>query len=103
MSTDLPPGPPPTGPLSRRFTGPSTSSGLARASTIKGWVRDHLSLDDTTTVVVSELTCAETDCPPIETVIAVMDTDGTRKVTIHKPLAEITGDDVAAALHPDGT
>ncbi|MSO51796.1 MAG: hypothetical protein EXQ51_05165 [Acidobacteria bacterium] len=49
------------------------SSPEARAH-VKKWVFSALSLDPATvTVMVTELACLEPGCPPLETVIAVMD------------------------------
>jgi hypothetical protein len=38
---------------------------------LKQWVREELDLPEDTTVVVSELTCTEPGCPPLETVVSV--------------------------------
>ncbi len=52
---------------------PPRSSREARAR-VKEWVFSALALDrDTVAVMVTELTCLEPGCPPLETVIAVMD------------------------------
>ena len=60
---------------------------------VKRWVREHLALDDAT-LVVSELACTEPGCPPIETVIAVLDVGHQQTWKLHKPLAEVDEADI---------
>ena len=63
---------------------------------VKDWVREALHLGDDTTLMVTELRCTEPDCPPVETVIALMEiTQPGRQYKMHKPLAQITRDDIA--------
>jgi hypothetical protein len=46
-------------------------------------------------VMVSELRCAEDDCPDVETVIAVLGEPGkARKHKLLKSMSEVTRDDV---------
>jgi hypothetical protein len=62
---------------------------------IKAWVRAHWDLPEETTVMVTELECREPGCPPIETVIAVLEGPGkTRQYKIHKTAAEVIRQDV---------
>jgi hypothetical protein len=66
---------------------------------LKETVRALLALDDDTAVMVRQLTCAEPGCPPLETVVAVLPMDGAaRRWTLHRSAAEITEDDLRAAL-----
>lgn len=58
-----------------------------RATEVADLVRLHLDLPDAA-VTVSQLTCREPGCPPVETVIAVLATPA-RRWTIHRPLTEI--------------
>jgi hypothetical protein len=53
------------------------------------------------TVLIAELACTEPGCPPIETVIALLSEDGKTQHKVHKPVDEVTLDDVRAALDPD--
>ncbi len=53
------------------------------------------------TVLVAELACTEPGCPPIETMIALLDDGGRTQHKVHKPVAEVTLDDVRAALVGD--
>lgn len=64
---------------------------------IKQWVVDRFQLSDEVTVMVTELQCTEEGCPPLETVIAILEGPGqTRQYKLHKALAEVTPSDVAA-------
>lgn len=62
---------------------------------IKQWVREVMGLSDDVVVMVSELRCAEDDCPDVETVIAVLGEPGTaRRHKLLKPMSEVTRNDV---------
>jgi hypothetical protein len=47
-----------------------------QAERIKSWARRLWALPDETTVMVTELECREPGCPPIETVLAVLEGPG---------------------------
>lgn len=67
----------------------------AQMERIKIWARTTWALSDDATIMVTELECREPGCPPIETVIALL--EGPGKITqhkIHKPAAEILLSDV---------
>ncbi|MER7372451.1 hypothetical protein [Streptomyces lanatus] len=66
-------------------------------------MRTLLGLDDDTAVMVRQLTRTEPDCPPVETVVAVLPMDGAaRRWTLHQLADQITKDDLRAALlNPD--
>ena len=49
---------------------------------------------------VAEIACAEADCPDTETVIAVFLDDARKEFRIYKPVAEVTGADIAIACQP---
>lgn len=62
---------------------------------IKQWVREVMALPEEVVVMVSELRCAEDDCPDVETVIAVLGEPGTaRRHKLLKPMNEVTHNDV---------
>ena len=62
---------------------------------IKRWVREAWVLSSEATVMVTELECREPGCPPIETVLALLEGPGkTRQYKIHKSAAEISRADV---------
>ncbi|MEW6248434.1 MAG: hypothetical protein AB1555_17250 [Nitrospirota bacterium] len=66
-----------------------------QADRIKSWARARWGLSDETTVMVTELECREPGCPPIETVIAVLEGPGqVRQYKIHKSAGEVRRRDV---------
>lgn len=79
-----------------RPLGAGTSDGVR----VKAWVRDILALPESSTVMVAELACTEPGCPPLETVVAILDAGRTTKHTIHRPMAEVTEADIRALLSP---
>ncbi|WP_051823095.1 hypothetical protein [Streptomyces sp. NRRL S-1448] len=76
-----------------------------RTAEVKESVRRLLGLEEDAAVVVRELACSDEDCPPLETVIAVLPMDGTpRRWTLHRPVSDITEEDLRALLarEPEG-
>lgn len=75
-------------------------AGATRSADIKGWARAALGLPDEAVVLVTELRCAEPGCPPLETVIAVLDdgAGGRVQVRLHAPIAALVEADVVGAL-----
>lgn len=70
---------------------------------VKDWAAANFALAKDVTVMVTELRCTEEGCPPIETVIAILDTPGSpRQYKVYKPMAEVTADDVAAVASGSG-
>ena len=68
----------------------------ALAQRIKAWVAEALRLGNETTLMVIEMRCTTPDCPPVKTVIALMETaQPAHQYKIHKPLVHITYEDVA--------
>jgi len=65
---------------------------------VKEWVREMLGLAEDVAVTVMQLNCAEEDCPDVETVVGVLEPGVQRKFKVFKPLAEVTRDDLAAAM-----
>jgi hypothetical protein len=66
-----------------------------RASEIKKQVVAELGLAEDATVMVTELTCSEEGCPPIETVIAVFQSAKPKiQFKMHRSLADITAHDI---------
>lgn len=69
------------------------------AGKVKDWARRILDLDDEAIVMISELQCREENCPPIETVIAVMDAGREKRMfKIHKAIDELTEKEVEEAI-----
>lgn len=77
---------------------PNDPSVINSARAIKSWVRAVRTLPDEAVVSVSELACHVPGCPPKETVILVMLGTETVQVSIHKPMTDVTEDDVAHAI-----
>lgn len=53
-------------------------------------------------IMINELKCTEPGCPPVETVIALLEScqgKEPRKVKIYKPLIDVTGNDVREAFN----
>jgi len=68
-----------------------------QVSAIKGWAREAFGLGDDVTVLVSELTCTEPGCPPLETVVALLRGPGDQaQHKLYKGVAEVTRDDLVA-------
>jgi hypothetical protein len=72
-----------------------SSRSSERSNEIKAQVAAALGLDEAATVMVSELTCMEEGCAPIETVIAVFRPAMEKlQFRLHRPIAEITAQDI---------
>ena len=69
----------------------------AQLQQLKAWVYDTLSLDESVPVSISQLTCTEPGCSPLETVIAVM-TQPPQTYKIHQPAVELTQDTIVQTL-----
>ncbi|WP_234425836.1 hypothetical protein [Streptomyces kebangsaanensis] len=66
---------------------------------LKKTVRVLLGLDADTAVMVRRLACTEPGCPPLQTVVAVLPTEGeARRRPLHRPAYQITEDDLRTAL-----
>ena len=65
----------------------------AKVKQVKTWIAEILNLDEQVAISLNQLTCRESDCPPIETVIVVME-KVSRQYTIHKSIAEIEKSDI---------
>ena len=68
------------------------------AAAIKFWTRQALALPEDQIVSVSEFACGKPTCPNQHTAIMVMSQEGlTKKISIHKPIADICEFDVLDA------
>lgn len=71
----------------------------ARVSEVKSWTKALLSLAEDAVVSVNELACSQPDCPPKQVVVLVLcDSAPAWKFEVHKPLLDITEDDIAEAI-----
>ncbi|RXT29780.1 hypothetical protein B5P46_01500 [Rhizobium leguminosarum] len=87
--------------MSEAFVNPLERNGpsvVTSARAIKFWARKLLLLPDDAVVSVSELACHVPGCPPKETVILVMQGTETVQASVHKPMTDVTEDDVAHAF-----
>lgn len=69
----------------------------ARVEFIKTWVREALHNDEVT-VLVTELRCTKTECPTVETVIALVEPGRTRRWNVPKAIAELDEASVREAV-----
>jgi len=83
-------------PILKLGSDQSAGERAARTRALKDDVRDHFGLGPDDSIFVAEITCGETDCPDVETVIAVFLAGTRREFRIHKPIASVTAEDVAA-------
>lgn len=80
------------------------TNGASGARQIKAWARELLAVGEEATIMVSELRCSEPGCPPVETVIAILDGPGqARQYKIHQPSAAVTKGDVARLVAKEQT
>lgn len=85
------------GPQGGGFLAPGNKDDGEASARVRAWCRETFGVAEGTTVMVVELRCPEPDCPRLETSIALLDEDlETRQRKIHKPLARITREDIAA-------
>ena len=75
------------------FSKSSTKTEATKLKQIKDWVYQRLNIDWETPISISQLQCHEPDCPPVETVIAIMTTPP-KQYKIHKSISKITEIDI---------
>jgi hypothetical protein len=72
-----------------------------RIAEVKEWATEVFRLGSDASVMVTELRCTEPGCPPLETVIAILDRPGQpRQYKIHKAIADLTFADVLGVAKP---
>ena len=72
---------------------PKTSLDMVRK--IKGTLEKALSLPDSATISITELACSEEGCPPIETVVALLQAGSNPlQHKFHKPAGEFKAADL---------
>lgn len=81
--------------LSPLSSQPASRDRAAQTRALKAAVRNHFRLGEDDSIFVAEINCGETDCPDIETVIAVFLAGQRREFKIHKSVAAITPQDLA--------
>ena len=60
---------------------------------VKTWIYKALQLDADTTLSIGQLSCTEPNCPPIETVVAIM-SKPPQQYKIHKAISDIERQDI---------
>ncbi len=75
------------------FTKSTSQVDPEKLKQIKDWAYQELEIDPIISISISQLQCHEPDCPPIETVIAVM-TNPPKQFKIHKPASQIMETDI---------
>jgi hypothetical protein len=81
-------------------TGPDGEAALAP---LRALVRARFRLEEDAPVLICELSCGIAGCPPVETACAYW-RDGTRRqFKILKPVAEVTEEDIAWLIAPEGS
>jgi len=69
--------------------GASDGPDPAKVRQVKEWVRQAFGIGEDQTVMVAEVTCTEPGCPPIETVIAILDASGRAEHRLHLAVADL--------------
>lgn len=63
------------------------------------WVTDMLDIEEDTSLLIKQMRCSTPDCPPFRTMIYLMREDRpVYRYKIHKPLMNITREDVAGLV-----
>ena len=75
------------------FAKSTSKTDLSQIKQIKTWVYQELKINTETPISINQLQCHEPDCPPIETVIAIMNTPP-QQYKIHKPVSQIVEADI---------
>src|SRR3954463_686810 len=63
---------------------------LEHTLAIKKWTREYLRLDPNAIVAVSEFPCVDPGCPLLETVIVVLDQEGSRRWRMNRSRYAVT-------------
>ena len=75
------------------FKTPTPTADPEQIKRLKAWVHEAFEISADVPVSISQLACHEPDCPPTETVIAVM-THPPQQYKLHRPVSEITQSDI---------
>jgi Xaa-Pro dipeptidase len=82
--------------------GPKKTASTSHADQIRAWAASALegsaAFAEDVTLMVAELECREPGCPPVETVVSVLDKANPQKVKIIKAMADVEQADVAFAV-----
>ena len=75
------------------FTKSTPKANSENIKQIKNWTYQILTIDSEIPISINQLQCHEPDCPPVETVIAIMSSPP-QQYKIHKPISEIIETDI---------
>ncbi len=75
------------------FSRVATEVNSGQIKQVKKWIYQYFEIDDDISISLSQLQCKEENCPPIETVIAVM-TNPVQQYKIHKKITDIESNDI---------
>lgn len=75
----------------------STAGGRELAQRVKAWIAEVRGLPPSVPIMAVEVRCNLPDCPPVETMTAIIVDRRTDRRKLPKPIAEVTRDDVVAA------
>ncbi len=78
--------------------GGGSKSGSEATSRVKRLFREVFGVGEEASLMVTELQCSEPGCPPIETVIAILDEGGNRQFKVHKSASEVSEADVRSLV-----
>ena len=81
--------------MMRSFKRGADSTALDR---VREWTRARFSLSGDETVMVSEVACGVSGCPPIETHVVFWTAQARHHFKVFKPLAEVIEDDLPPAF-----
>jgi len=73
----------------------SDSDRAARTRVLKDLVRSQFKLGDDDGIFIAEIACGQTDCPDVETVIAIFVSGQRREFKVRKAIGAITAQDLA--------
>jgi hypothetical protein len=79
------------------FSRTKPKSDPAKVEQVKAWIYQILEIDSDVSVSISQLRCTEVDCPPLETVLAIM-TIPVKQYKIHKSLDDISYADIVEII-----
>jgi hypothetical protein len=79
------------------FKQPRSTTDPQQIQYLKTWTSEILELPETVPVSISQLQCHEPECPPVETVIAVMQ-QPTQIFKVHAAPSDITRDQLRQCL-----
>ncbi|NJK48030.1 hypothetical protein HC931_07480 [Candidatus Gracilibacteria bacterium] len=75
------------------FSGGKPKANPEKIKQIKTWIYQLFEIDEEIFISLNQLQCTEPDCPPLETVIVIMD-EPRQQYKIHKSIAEIEREDL---------